>query len=73
MDILYFIVQQMMFFSIPLLLVALGGMFSERSGVANIALEGINGMGLFFSILFINNVQHVMSGQGLLIPQCLLR
>ena len=72
MDILYFIVQQMMFFSIPLLLVALGGMFSERSGVVNIALEGIMVWGAFFSILFINNVQHVMSGQGLLILAMLI-
>ena len=30
METIYFLVQQTMFFSIPLLLVALGGMFSER-------------------------------------------
>lgn len=41
MDIVYFIMQQTMFFAIPLLIVAIGGMYSERSGVINIALEGI--------------------------------
>lgn len=54
MDTLYFLVQQTMFFSIPLLLVSLGGMFSERSGVINIALEGIMIIGAFGSILFIS-------------------
>ena len=34
MSTVYFLVQQMMFFSIPLLVVALGGMFSERSGLS---------------------------------------
>ncbi len=69
MDILYFLVQQMMMFSIPLLVVALGGLFSERAGVVNIALEGIMIIGGFSSILFINFMQNmgVMDGQILLL------
>ena len=65
MNIIYFLIQQTMFFSIPLLIVALGGMFSERSGVINIALEGIMVMGSFISIGFINVCQDRVSGQGL--------
>ena len=67
MNVLYFLVQQTMFFSIPLLIVALGGMFSERSGVINIALEGIMILGAFTGILFINFAQQFMSGQSVLI------
>lgn len=67
MNILYFTIQQTMFFAIPLLIVALGGMFAERSGVVNIALEGIMVMGAFISIFFISFFQNSISGQGLLL------
>ena len=63
MDILSFIVQQTMFFAIPLLIVATGGMYSERSGVINIALEGIMVIGAFCGIFFINIFQKSMSDQ----------
>jgi len=68
----YFLVQQTMFFSIPLLIVALGGMFSERSGVINIALEGIMTMGAFAGILFINIVQPFIPGQPVLLMAILV-
>lgn len=67
MDTFYFLFQQMMFFAIPLLIVALGGLFAERSGVINIALEGIMLMGAFGGILFIHFFNDAMPGQLLLI------
>lgn len=67
MNIVYFIMQQTMAFAIPLLIVALGAMYSERSGIINIALEGIMVLGAFVSIFFINTFQDSMSGQLLLI------
>lgn len=67
MSVLYFVVQQTMYFAIPLLIVAIGAMYAERSGVINIALEGIMVMGAFVGIFFIKIFQDRMSGQMLLV------
>lgn len=72
MSILYFVLQQTMFFAIPLLIVAIGGMYSERSGVVNIALEGIMIMGALAGTVFIHLTGDGMSGQGILLLALLL-
>jgi simple sugar transport system permease protein len=66
MNTLFFIFQQTIMFFIPLMLVALGALFSERSGVLNIALEGTIVIGAFSGLLFIN------AFSGILTPQILL-
>lgn len=66
MNTVYFLVQQTMFFSIPLLMVALGGMFSERSGVVNIALEGIMILGAFTGIFFISRFGGILPSNAVL-------
>ena len=40
-----------MSFALPLFIMAIGGIYSERSGITNLALEGLQGMGAFTGAL----------------------
>jgi len=57
MDTVYYLIQNMLPVAMPLMMVALGGMFSEIGGVINIALEGIMLFGAYFGALFVFFVQ----------------
>ena len=46
------IITQTLVYSAPLIFTALGGTFSERSGIVNVGLEGIMVMGAFSSVVF---------------------
>lgn len=72
MSYVFFLFQQTMYFTIPLMVVALGALYSERSGVINIALEGIMVMGAFVSVLFIHTFEGQLSGQAMLLLALLI-
>ena len=57
MVVFYAIFQQTLMVAIAILMVALGGMFSERSGIVNIALDGIMIIGAFCGMFFIKVIQ----------------
>ena len=52
-----FLIRQTMVYAIPLMIVALAGVFAERSGIINLALEGIMIFGAFIGALFVNQMQ----------------
>ena len=54
-----FLIQQTLIYAVPLMIVALAGVFAERSGIINLALEGIMIFGAFIGVLFVNLVQQI--------------
>ena len=52
-----FIIQQTLLYAVPLMIVALAGVFAERSGIINLALEGIMIFGAFIGVLFVHYMQ----------------
>jgi simple sugar transport system permease protein len=57
MDILYLLIQNAYISMTVLLVVALGGLLAERSGVTNIALEGIMILGAFLGVWAIHGLE----------------
>jgi simple sugar transport system permease protein len=57
MSVVYFIVPLIIASTVPLALVALGALYSERSGVVNIALEGIMLMGAYVGAVVIKQLE----------------
>ena len=54
-----FLIQQTLIYAIPLMIVALAGVFAERSGIINLALEGLMIFGAFIGVLFVREVQQL--------------
>ena len=52
-----FLIQQTLLYAVPLMIVALAGVFAERSGIINLALEGIMIFGAFVGVWFVRAMQ----------------
>lgn len=54
-----FLIQQTLLYAVPLMIVALAGVFAERSGIINLALEGIMIFGAFVGVFFVRAMQGI--------------
>ena len=54
-----FLIQKTLLSAVPLMIVALAGVFAERSGIINLALEGIMSFGAFIGVAFVRMMQVV--------------
>ena len=52
-----FLIRQTLIYAVPLMIVALAGIFAERSGIINLALEGLMIFGAFVGVLFVRLMQ----------------
>ena len=52
-----FLIRQTLIYAVPLMVVALAGVFAERSGIINLALEGLMIFGAFIGVLFVRVMQ----------------
>ena len=55
-----FLIRQTLIYAVPLMIVALAGVFAERSGIINLALEGMMIFGAYIGVVCMN----VMMGLG---------
>ena len=52
-----FLIRQTLIYAVPLMIVALAGVFAERSGIINLALEGIMIFGAFIGVMAVRLIQ----------------
>ena len=59
-----FLIQQTLVYTIPLMIVALAGVFAERSGIINIALDGIMIFGSFVGafVVYVMQTENALGG-----------